>query len=123
MLDRIAPAVRFLTLFLLFTAIGTFVLSTRRDRQTRPSHEQPPSAAAPANVEQKLEPTTENVHPTIATPKAFGPLGTNAEREADESSPLADFELTTAPANPTASTQSPPSLAGANGKPLPNFHY
>lgn len=119
MIDRLAPMVRFLTLFLLFTAIGTILLSTRRERSNRPEDIRPPSAAAPASVEQKLEPTTENVHPTIATPKAFGPLGANAETAADESSRLVDHDPPTAPVQPTTSAERSLSLAGANGQPLP----
>jgi hypothetical protein len=118
-IERLAPAVRFLTLFLLFTAIGTFVLSTTRNGADQPEQENAPSAAAPAGIEQKLEPTTIEEHPTIATPKAFGPLGANVHEPAEEPATTEEFELPPPTAESTASTERLPSLESADGEPLP----
>jgi hypothetical protein len=118
-LDRLAPVARFLTLFLLFTAIGTFVLSTTREHSSEPKHEHAPSAAAPTEVEQRLEPTSTTDHPTIASPKAFGPLGANSSKPADDAGDLLDFATQSETQSTEVRPEGPPSLAGANGEPLP----
>jgi hypothetical protein len=98
MIERLAPVARFLTLFLLFTAIGTFVLSTMKDRPSQPPHDHilPPTEVP--GVQERLEPTFRDDHPTIATPKVFGPLGASANvdfnKAADETVKGIEIEST-----------------------------
>jgi hypothetical protein len=119
LVERLAPVARFLTLFLLFTAIGTFVLSITKERPADPKREHAPSAASPAGVQQRLEPATNDPHPTIATPKAFGPLGVAASKNVEVVSKPVEIELPSETSSQDASSEPPPSLAGANGEPLP----
>jgi hypothetical protein len=129
LVDRLAPVVRFLAMFLIFTAVGTFVLSTTRERASEPKPEQVPSASAPTDGKQlepaqaleptqMLEPTTNVDHPTIASPKVFGPLGANADKDAFELPPFPEIESEET-SEPKADEERLPSLAGANGEPLP----
>jgi hypothetical protein len=119
LVDQLAPVARFLALFLIFTAVGTFVLSTTRERSSGAKPEQTPSAAAPAGVQQILEPTPDAEHPTIATPKVFGPLGANSNKAASERSPARDVAPPVGESDPEPSGERLPALAGANGEPLP----
>jgi hypothetical protein len=118
LINRLAPVVRFLAMFLIFTAVGTFVLSTTRERASEPKREQTPSASAPTGVKQTLEPTSDVEHPTIATPKVFGPLGAHPSDDAFESLPSLEVESEQTN-KPETEAERLPSLAGANGEPLP----
>jgi hypothetical protein len=143
LLDRFAPVARFVTVFILVTAIGTFVLSTRRDDScTDPKQSQPASATAPTGIHQSLEPAPSDDHPTIASPSAFGPLGANsnastidvarltpvdakAEVQSETAKETAGdggpFEFDPFPSIEATQTAATPTLARANGEPLPKL--
>jgi hypothetical protein len=116
LLDRLAPVGRFLVLFVLFTAVGTFLLSSRREEaSSEPGRPRPRSASSPSGVRQSLEPALPRTeHPSIATPSAFGPLGSNAKSTThDPPSTVEVMESVEVPQTPA------PRLARVDGDLLP----
>jgi hypothetical protein len=115
MADRLAPFARFLVMFILFTAAGTFFMSGQRDGAPRePSRPRSGSASSPAPTKQTLEPAPAMDHPSMATPTSFGPLGANtSSANRVEVTKLETDPVTLLEASPT------PLLVGANGDPLP----
>lgn len=84
-LERLAPIARFLTLFLLFTAVGTFMVANMRVRKpTNSPDAQAPAAITPPAPVPLLEPASTTTPPKIAAPTAFGPLGAKTESVEDQ---------------------------------------
>jgi hypothetical protein len=113
--ERLAPVVRFLMLFLLFTAVGTTTLTIsgrsrqQADKMSRPEiHPAPPAAAA---SHQRLEPADKSNEPPIDPLSATGPAGGDVKQAA----PL--VRLLPKPHFTPARVE--PQLAAANGNPLP----
>jgi hypothetical protein len=117
MLDRLAPVASFLTLFLLFTAIGTFVLSTTREAHVTPKHAITPASPSSVPLQQKLEPAMNIDHPTIASPKAIGPLGSSPPSTDVEGAKVTDTRKPKSAVSPRGENQL--SLSANNGEPLP----
>jgi hypothetical protein len=126
--DRLVPVARFVTVFLLATSIGTFVMSTRRNATPSKSPEAPPAAAttpAPQVIRRTLEPAPAIEHPTIASPTALGPLGAKskpspASSQTDDAWPEAP-SVSPTNVDPFSLLDTPPSqpLSGTGGQPLP----
>jgi hypothetical protein len=79
--DRLAPVIRFLVLFALFTAVGTSVL--RSGRQATPANElsEPSTAATEKSFETPTLPArADEIEAPNALPTASGPLGTKSPR-------------------------------------------
>jgi hypothetical protein len=125
--DRLAPVARFVTVFLLATSIGTFVMSTRRNAPPNEPVEAPPAAAtAPEVIRRTLEPAPAIDHPTIASPTALGPLGAKTKPVPPASSPTDDGWPEAPSVSPTSvdpfsqfDTPPSPTLSGTGGQPLP----
>lgn len=127
--ERLVPAVRFLGIFMLVTAVGTFVLSTRRNvPDAEPVSIEPAAVTAPVHIEQSLEPAPIPDHPTIASPTALGPLGLKAKnptqylKSAPETTllPMADFPNEY---DPFSEVDAPPTSVSTpnHGTPLPSL--
>jgi hypothetical protein len=114
--DRLAPAVRFLTLFALFTAIGTtYLMNSGNDSKATKPERRPHSFAPATTATRHSSETAEVDQPPASAPTAIGPLGAHRESitEADLTAGEENPAITSAPAMPM------PTLALANGAPLP----
>ena len=79
--DTLAPVVRFLLLFVLFTAIGTTILTmTRRAEPVNADAEPAATVAQPSLELQNLEPPNQIIETPTAPPTAAGPLNTKTPR-------------------------------------------
>lgn len=119
LLERLAPLVHFLVLFILFTAAGTFLMSGRRGQSTNQHTPAPGRAVAtPPENHPRLEPAAEPVRPTMTMPTAFGPLGATTPPAQNNVSPT---ELASDLGSLPTATPSAPALASAHGAPLPKL--
>jgi hypothetical protein len=79
--DALAPVIRFLVLFALFTAAGTwFLTSTRPAESDRGNSEPQTTVAQPTLTPQQLNPEDNVIESSAVLPTATGPLGTKAPR-------------------------------------------
>jgi hypothetical protein len=112
--DRLAPVVRFLMMFLLFTAVGTTALTIMgRAQHSKKSRVTPSRAAAPAAAvsHQRLEPAPSDEKPPGEPLSAIGPAG--------GSPPPAVAAIRFLPKPNFTRSGREPRLATANGDPLP----
>jgi hypothetical protein len=110
--ERLVPVAQFLTLFLLFTAVGTFLLSNQRDTSKDNSQQmQSPEPGAPASKSPSLEPAPKAAYPAVPAPTAFGPIGSRPDSASTVSSPFEDLS--------SLPKLMPPTLARDIGAPLP----
>jgi hypothetical protein len=96
LMDALAPAVRFLTLVILFAVAGTWFQMIHR----RESAYQKPAEPVKTAAQQPIQQPTGEIKPANANPTAAGPLGD-------------------APAPTSNQPVAAPELIGANGRPLP----
>jgi hypothetical protein len=102
--DAIAPIINFLLLFVLFTAAGTWILSTRRQAEPADAAEPPRTAVQQPLERQMLEPQSEEIEQPVAAPTAAGPLGSHAPRTGlriknSSDAPIGNSQSSTAPAS------------------------
>jgi hypothetical protein len=80
LLDAMAPAIRFLLLFALFTAAGTWIMSNRRQAEPVRDISEPTTTAAQPALDLPILKPSEPIEPPAAGPTAAGPLGDKAPR-------------------------------------------
>jgi hypothetical protein len=109
----------FLFLFALFTAAGTWILTTSRPTDPPGEITEPASAAAQPSLEpQTLTAPSKIIEPPTSTPTAAGPLGTMTPRTGLRATP----DGRPADDNPQATTArdtDAPQVADARSQPLP----
>jgi hypothetical protein len=118
--ERLAPVLHFLFLFALFTAAGTWILTTSRRTEPNVEFTEPASAAAQPSLEPQTltAPSNKIIEPPTSTPTAAGPLGTMTPRTGLRATP----DGRPADDNPQATTArdaAAPRVADAGSQPLP----
>lgn len=123
LIERISPALRFLALFLIFTAVGTFTLTKLGEQQARQRKPDDVRAVeSSSHSQQKLEPATGQMLPMPSAPSARGPAGrVTSEALSPTSTTVEESSWNSEMFQPLSRLADPSSLrlTTAGGSPLP----